>query len=97
MCRWQKVTSQKSAIRIQEVRWRRGTLLRFSILPSLRGNTVHHVKFLIILSPSICWFDLIQICLILLVVFRPEDRVNRLAEQLANSEGKIGENPEFDS
>ena len=26
------------------------------------------------------------------LLFRPEDRVNRLAEQLANSEGKIGEN-----
>ena len=27
----------------------------------------------------------------LISLFRPEDRVNRLAEQLANSEGKIGE------
>ena len=38
------------------------------------------------------WFDPKILHQILLVVFRPEDRVNRLAEQLANSEGKIGEN-----
>ena len=33
---------------------------------------------------GICWWFLTSL-------FRPEDRVNRLAEQLANSEGKIGE------
>ena len=42
-------------------------------------------------SILLVWFDPKILHLILLVVFRPEDRVNRLAEQLANSEGKIGE------
>ena len=77
--RWQKGTSPKLVRRILEDRWKRATLLRFSILPSLQGN----LPWIII---SVKWKSW-QFC-----GFRPEDRVNRLAEQLANSEGKIGEN-----
>ena len=71
-CRWQRVTSQRSARRVREVWWIRPTSWRSSILLFLQGLYIISDRYFTVL-------------------LRPEDRVNKLSEQLANTEGKIGD------